>query len=195
MDLRDTTSYLLRAPDVGKWLRLADNYMQTYNRMPETFVLPAEHSVVQPIIEAFAKDTAAFADYIRALRDGSTGIAYDELHALYRTISIRALQVERRTRVRSAVMIIINDLQELVGRAIKYDEQLKVAKIIEQIWGDMRMSLMARERSLVSEKRLAVDDRAVLLAAFWRDIDNKLARGEVPLGDRNINDIAMELQT
>jgi hypothetical protein len=92
-------------------------------------------------------------------------------------------------------MIIINDLQELVGRAIKYDEQLKVAKIIEQIWGDMRMSLMARERSLVSEKRLAVDDRAVLLAAFWRDIDNKLARGEVPLGDRNINDIAMELQT
>lgn len=188
-NLRDTTSYLLRAPDVGTWLKLADNYMQTYNRMPASFVLPADHAIVRPIVEAFASDTGAFADYIKALRDASDGVAYDELHALYRTISIRALQTTRRTRVRKAVLLLTPAIEELTSKTLSYDDQVVLAKYVEQAWGTLRLTLMDRERAALSRKRLDTEDRAVLLDAFWKDIDNKIEKGQVLLGETSLDDL------
>lgn len=195
MNLRDTTSHLLTVPDVGTWIRLADNYIQTYNRMPEKFVLPAEHSILLPIVESFATDTNAFADYIRALRDASTGFAYDDLHALYRTISVRALQVVRRTRLRKAVMLLLPTIEATLGRSISYDEQLFTAKFMEQAWGAERINLMNRERSSTGVKRLTTDDRSVLLDAFWTNIDKKLDAGDVVMGDASLGHLIHQLET
>ena len=189
MDLRETTSYLLRLPDVGAWLKLADNYIQTYNRLPERFVLPADHALLQPVIEAFAKDGEAFSTYIRALRDATDGVAYDELHALYRTVSVRVLQVVRRTRLRRAVMLLLPQLEPLLGRSIGYDDQQRVAKFLEQCWGAMRMAAMSEQRISQQSKRLNTDDRGLLLGDFWKQLDLEIDKGEVPLGSSTLHDI------
>lgn len=195
MDLRETTSYLLRAHDAAAWLRRADNYIHAYNKLPTDFVLPADHAILRPIIEAFATDTQAFAEYLRAMRDGSTGVSFDEIHALYRTVGLRSLQVIRRTRTRRAVMLLLEDLQHVLGSELNYDAQIRIAKVLEQIWGSERMALLSRERSRMTSKKLTSEDRAVLLNAFWKDIDNKLERGEVPLFGRTVSDIAQEINT
>lgn len=193
MDLRTTTSWLLTAPDVGTWIKLADQYMQAYNKMPEQFVLPAAHSKLQPIIAAFANSPSAFVDYIRALRDGSEGLAYDDLHALYRTISVRVLQVVRRTRVRNAVLLNQPDIEAFIGRSINYDEQIEVGKFFEEEWGRDRMEAMEKERMLRRNHRLNTEERATLLEDFWRDLDQRIENKELKLTDDEMKIIALRL--
>lgn len=189
MDLRETTSYLLRTPDVAEWIKLADSHMQAYNRMPERFVLPSDHSVLKPIIEAFAADTDAFADYIRAVRDASQGIAYDGLHALYRTISLRAIQQVRRNRLRKAVLLLLPQIEAARGAPISYPLQTRVAATLEKWWGAARMMHMADEREALQKKRLKTEDRELLLDSFWADIDRQLDAGHVPLVDHSLTEL------
>jgi hypothetical protein len=189
MDLRETTAYLLRLPDIGAWMKLADNYIQTYNRLPERFVLPADHALLKPIIEAFASDGEAFSQYLRALRDAADGVAYDELHALYRTVSVRVLQLVRRTRLRKATLLLVPQLEPLLGRGIGYDDQQRVAKFLEQCWGAMRMAAMSEERNSQKAKHLSSDNRGTLLDDFWKQLDLQITQGTVPLGEATLNDI------
>jgi hypothetical protein len=189
MDLRETTSYLLRLPDIGAWLKLADKYITAYNSMPEHFVLPVQHALLQPIIEAFAKDGAAFTTYIHALRDATEGVARDELHALYRTVSVRVLQNVRRTRLRKGTLLLLPQLEPLLGRDIGYDDQQRVAKFLEQCWGAMRMAAMSEERANQKAKHLNSVDRSVLLENFWKNLDQQLDQGEVPMSEHTLQDI------
>lgn len=182
-NLREATDWLLHEHEIGKWIRLADSYIQAYNRIPNQFVLPREHAALKPVVDAFALDTQAFAQYIRALRDGSEGMAYDELHEIYRTISVRALQAQRRTRLRRATLIMVPRVEKLLGRPLRYDDEVVLSKFIEQRWGVMRMSTMAEARNERSVKRLPTEDRSVLLEQFWQSLDKALEREEVPLGD------------
>lgn len=182
-DLRQATNWLLREPEVGKWIRLADSYIQAYNRIPNQFVLPREHVALKPIVDAFALDTQAFAQYIRALRDGSEGAAYDELHEIYRTISVRALQAQRRTRLRRATLIMVPRVEQALGRPLRYDDEVVLSKFIEQRWGAMRMTAMAEARNERSVKRLPTEERSVLLEQFWQSLDKALDADNVPLGN------------
>jgi len=189
MELRKSTAFLLGSPDIGRWLRRADNYIQAYNRMSDGFTLPSEHAVLRVVIEAFATDATAWAEYIRALRDAREGTAYDDLHDLYRTTSIRALQVIRRTRLRKAVLLLQPKIEALLGRTINYTEQTQAATGLEQIWGAARMALMSRERKEVTANRLSSEERAAILNAFWKDIENKLDKGVVPLFDSDLDTV------
>ena len=193
MELRDTTAYLLRVPDVANWLRLADNYIQAYNRMPTGFVLPADHSMLRPVIEAFAKDATAWGDYLRALRDATEGLVYDEIHELYRTVSVRALQVVRRTRIRKAVLLLLPQVEELLDRKVSYDEQMVMARMVEQDWGAQRLALLERERNALTSKRIPTEERAAILDAFWANLDKKLDKGTTMLSDETINKIVKDL--
>lgn len=183
MDLRAVTNMLLRAPDVARQLKLADSYIQAFNRVPDQFVLPAKHAHLKAVIEAFASDTKAFGHYIRALRDSAEGGAYDELHELYRVVSLRAVQVERRNRIRRAVVLLLPRLQADLHQDVSYDDQTRAARFVEKRWGAMRLAAMAAERKLRRVERLSAEERAIVLDNFWRDIDNKLASGKVDLGD------------
>jgi hypothetical protein len=182
MDLRTTTGKLLRDPDPAQWLRLADSYIQAYNRIPDKFVLPAQHAFLKPIIESFAQDTQALSRYILALRDAVDGGARDELHALYRTISMRALQTDRRARIKRAVSV-LEEQYRRSGRALDHDELQRVSRFVEQTWGDMRMQAMAMAREQLKAKRLTVEERAIELSAFWRTIDAALDNNTVLLGE------------
>lgn len=189
MDLRDATNYLLRTPDVGEWLKLADAHMQAYNKMKSKFVLPADHAVLRPVIEAFAADTPAFVEYVKALRDASDGVAHTELHQLYRTISVRTLQATRRVRIRNAVNLLTPKLEAALGRELTYQDKVRVGSFVEQCWGEWRMAAQEEERRSLRAKRINTEDRSALLDAFWRDIETALAAGKVPLGDKTEADI------
>lgn len=184
MNLRDATSQLLRAHDVGRWIELADNYIRLYNKMPSSFVLPADHALLKPVIDAFAADPRAFCDYIRAMRDGSTGTAYDELHYLYRTISLRTLQNERRNRVKKAVESVTAKLEDRLGRQLSYQDKQAIGRVIEQTWGIRRMQVMSEERALRKADRLSSEERSEVLISFWNNIDSKIDKG-IPVFDND----------
>lgn len=182
MDLREATTWVLKEPSPAKWLRLADTYIQAYNRVPNQFVLPREHAALKPVIDAFALDTAAFSTYIRAVRDGSHGEQYDELHELYRTVSVRALQMQRRNRIRKAALLAVPAVEKTLGRVLRYDDEVVLAKFIEQRWAAMRMEAMATARASYKKARLPTEDRAEVLEQFWKELDSALEQGTVPLG-------------
>lgn len=195
MSLRDTTNILLRASDVGSWLRLADSYIQAYNRIPQQFVLPADHALLKPIIESFASDVVAFSAYVRALRDAiEDGTAKDELHDLYRMTSMRGLQQERRARINKAATILTEQVEPVLGRELTYEDRLQMARFIEHRWGDMRLTTMAEERKLRNSKRLTTEERNIVLHDFWKTLDTALENGVVPLGDEGeITELALLL--
>ncbi len=181
MDLREATGWLMRAPDVANWMRLADSYMQAYNRVPDRFVLPKEHAVLQPVIESYALDQAAFVQYLQALRNASDGQAYDDLHDIYRMVSMRVMQGQRRARIRSAALILVPQIEEQIARQLNYEEETKVARFVEQTWGAMRLTRLATERNKLADKRMPTEERATLLTQFWQEIDNALTEGKVLL--------------
>jgi len=183
MDFREATRILMRQPDIARQLRLADSYIQAYNRMPDSFVLPADHVILKPIIEAFAANTSAFAQYIKTLRDASDSHDYDELHDLYRTIDMRSLQAERRSRIRKAVALLMPEFSRALERELTYEEQLKMARFIEHRWGAMRLAHLDQERRKHNSKRLPAEERATSLSQFWKSIETALDNGGVLLGD------------
>lgn len=187
MDLRKATSRLIRSYDVGRWIELADNYIRLYNKMPQSFVLPVDHELLKPIIDAFASDAHAFCDYIKALRDGSSGKEYDDLHYLYRTISLRTLQNERRTRLRKAVENVLPTLERKLDRALNYQEKMTVGRVIEQLWGLKRLETLTAERSLRKADRLSAEERSEVLINFWRGLDRKLEEPTVMFTKEEIN--------
>lgn len=198
MTLRATTSILLHAPDAARQIKLADSYMQAFNRLPDQFVLPKTHEVLLPLIEAFAHDTAAFAKYIKVLRDAALKSGdqngYRELHAAYRTVSIRALQAERRSRIRKAAVMLVPALEGRLGRTLPYKEQTKVADFIEQRWGAMRIEAADAERAMLSAGRLNAETRNIVYDQFWYEISQQLEKGVVPLGgDEHFEALVSEL--
>lgn len=190
MDLKSTTSWLMRNPDPARWLKLADAYIQSLHKVQEQFVLPAEHASLKPVIESFANDTNAFAQYVRALRDGADGGAYEDLHDLYRVVSMRALQNERRTRIRKATSLLLQELKKDQDRCgtFTYDQTLRVARFVEQRWGVMRLDHLAYERRLRNTRRLTSEERNIALHRFWASVDRSLDEGHVPLGDTHTTD-------
>jgi hypothetical protein len=195
MDLREATSWLLRVTDPASQLRLADNYIQTYNKLPSRFILPSAHKNLQPIIEAFANDVNGLVAYIRAIRDASEGGAYDELHDLYRTVSIRALQQTRRARIGKGVALVEKEVGRRLQREIHAEDRVTIARYIEQMWGAMRLEYMSAERSLRKADRLSSEERNIVLEEFWKKIDAELADGRVPIRTKNdMDDLTEKLR-
>lgn len=193
MDFREATRTLMRQPDIARQLRLADSYIQAYNRMPDQFVLPSDHVLLKPIIEAFAANTGAFAQYIKTLRDASDSHDYDELHDLYRTIDMRAMQAERRGRIRKAVLLLTTQFRTTLGRDLSYEEQLTMARFVEHRWGAMRLAHMDQERRKHSKGRLPAEERATSLSQFWKSIETALENNTVLLGDSGANELLEQI--
>lgn len=177
-DLGKLTDELLSNHDAVRWLRLADNYIQMYNKAPREFILPRLHAKVRPLIEIYANDLPGFVRYILGVRDSfqTESVAYMELHRLYRTISTRALQQERRHRVNTAVETAL----KARGTPASFETKQLWARRVEQEWGRRRMERMAEVRAKTRRNRLSVDERSQVLEDFWAEIDGEIARGELP---------------
>jgi hypothetical protein len=116
------------------------------------------------------------------------------VHALYRVTALRVLQNERRARIRRAVAILLPDLEAKVGRELGYKEQTAVADIVERVWGEARVKLMDRERKTFKSGKMSTEERAAILDAYWKNLDNNLDKGTVLLYGTTVDEIANQLE-
>ena len=176
--MHELTDELLLDREAVKHLRLADNYIQMFNKAPRDFILPREHAKLKPLIEIYANDLNGFVRYILGVRDSfthDTG-AYTELHKLYRTISTRLLQQERRRRLTAAV----DKAMEKRAKPASAETKAVWARKLEQEWGRRRLRYMTGYRDKTHRNRLSADERGEILERFWSTIDAEIAAGKLP---------------
>lgn len=176
--LERLTDELLGNHHAAECLRLADDYIQMYHRTGDKFILPREHAKLRPLIEAYADDLEGLVHYVLGVRDtlSQDSVAHAELHKLYRTVSTRLLQQERRARINAAV----DKAVSMAEGPVSYDTKFAWARRIEQEWGRRRLDFMAELRRKTKRNRLSVDERSEALAQFWKNIDWEIKRGELP---------------
>ena len=177
MDLREATREILGSDSPAAWLRLADGYIHAYNKMPEAFILPKDHALLRPVIEVFHDKLPDFAAYCRAVRDHLGGDAYHNAHELYRTISTRSVQQNRRARLYKA----LDSVEAAVPRKLAPDERARGAVKLEKHWGLRRREMLAAHRRTTPSGRLSTDHRAALLEKFWHEIDKEIETRDIPL--------------
>ena len=103
MSARDLNESLLNDPAAAEKLRLVDNYITHRGRMGRGFILPEEHSDLEPLIEQYHSDFGKFVEYVKKVRDtvAPRSDAYISLHEFYRTLDIRLVQQQRRDRAKT----------------------------------------------------------------------------------------------
>lgn len=174
MNLSEFTSWLLDEANPSDWVQLADQYIQTYNKLgKERFVLPNIHSKLKILIEIFANDRKGFVEYIKGVRDASHAAVKSDIHKIYRTILTRDLQAARRVRLNRVV-----DLYESTHGKLKYSDRLAYMGAVEKAWGKERLAYMKAYR--LGKKRLSLDEQANVLDDFWAIIDKKIDEGILP---------------
>lgn len=159
-------------------LRLADNYLQQVAELGDSFVLPKQYTVIHPILEYYAGDLAGWVDYVKRIRDafGPRSQARTDLHALYRTLSIRHVQQIRRERLNAAIAkaIALHLIPDDPEAKRRYEKRCVVE------WGMRRDALLNEHRGRTHTGRLSTDEREEILARFWQVIDTEVNNGEVP---------------
>lgn len=178
MSLREATRQILDSDRPAEWLRLADLYMNTYNQMPETFVLPAQHAMLKPVIDTFKSDLERFVLYVQAIRDQyGPGEKRVELQKLYRTILVRQMQQSRRSRVGRALKVV----ETMLNRGLGPDERERVSRKLDQHWARRRQLYLEGARRGTDKGRLSSDERSELLNEFWAEVDAEIDRRELPM--------------
>ena len=177
MSLPELTDHLIKDPRAAEKLRLADSYMLQVERMGRQFILPSEHTVLEPIIDKYAKNFPRFVAYVRELRDTvqPRSESYIALHELYRMLEVRLVQQQRRERARKA----LTWLEKQSPKATAEQKQRWIRKL-EQQWGKRRMAAMEEARRRTASGRLSTAERESVLEEFWTDIDQEVADGELP---------------
>lgn len=177
--LRELRSYVLKEPERGaRVLALADKYLQMYDKLGDDFRLPRDDIKVKPVIEYFAGDPAGYAAWLRRLRDDlpARSVAADEINTLYRRVEVRALQRERRSRENRGLA------KALAAGLVAGDYESKqryLRKLVLE-WSLRRHATLKEHRRRVSGKHLSLDEQAEILQKFWQEIDDEIARGELP---------------
>lgn len=175
-DVRNATDFILHDHDPAKWLVLVDQYVLTLTRVGE-LILPREHAVLRPVVEAFQDDLPGFVDYVRALRDTlPAGEAKINVHQFYRVLAVRHAQQVRRRRLDKA----LDKAGAVLGRALDPDERRRVAILLEKHWGARRLQLL-RDTKKQLGRRVSTAERAELLDQFWAEVDAEIAAGRLPM--------------
>lgn len=174
MNLQEFTDWLLDQSKPADWIALADQYIQAYNKLgKDKFVLPNIHSRLKIIIEVFAHNRGGFVEYIKGVRDAAHPAVKSDIHKLYRTILTRDLQAARRARLTRVL-----DLYESANGKLPYTDRLAYMTKVERLWGKERLAYMKANR--FGRNRLALDEQAIVLEDFWKHIDERIDRGELP---------------
>jgi hypothetical protein len=177
MSLPELTDHLVSDPQVADRLRLADSYMLQLQRVGRNFVLPNEHSILQPIIDRYSKSFPKFVAYVKSLRDTvpPRSANYIALHELYRMLEVRLVQQQRRERGRKALAWLEKNHPKL-----SYEQKQKWFRKLEQQWSKERMSALDGARRKTVRGRVSTDEREELLAEFWAEVDERVAKGDLP---------------
>ena len=178
MDLREASRFIVESDQPAEQLRLADMYIHSFNQMPQSFVLPADHAILKPVIEAFHDDIDLFVKYVRAIRDQlPAGDDKVDVQHLYRTLVTRTVQQARRARIHRALEVV----ESIVGRQLDQDERDRVATKLERLWAYKRMEVMKQARGDTTKGRLSSDVRADVLKGFWDAVDRDIENRHLPI--------------
>lgn len=169
MELRDSTLALITSSNPATLLKLADKYIETYNAVPDRFVLPREHVVLKPVIESFHDSLGDFVAYLRAIRNYLSGVEKDEVHRLYRTILTRHVQQVRRSRVERA----LKSVEKMLGRKLDSDERKRLGRKLEQHWHARREALRRANKGAAQGQGMFDE--------FWKTIDTEIENGDLPM--------------
>jgi hypothetical protein len=178
MGLRGATQAILSSDKPAEWLKLADMYINSFNQMPEAFVLPAKHAILKPVIEAFHNDLETFVRYTQAIRDQlPPGEDKVDLQHFYRTLITRSVQQSRRARMNKA----LESVEKALGRTLDHEERERVAVRLERHWAMRRRELLKHARSATPSGRVSTDVQAEMLKEFWQEIDREIDNRELPI--------------
>lgn len=177
MDLREATRLILGAPAPADLLALADKYIKVYNDMPDVFVLPREHAVLQPVIEHYAHNLTGFVEYVRGMRDSVDRRSgeYAALHEFYRSVNVRLAQQVRRDRLAA----LLRAAEKKLSRQLSADERDRYTYAAEQSWIGRRTAMLDAARKEYRRGAIPWEDRAALLERFWAAIDAEIAGGMI----------------
>ena len=183
MKLSDCTAFLSKAPNPVHWLRLADRYLEMREKSEADFVLPLEHAVLAPIVDAFADNFNGFLSYTQALRDTEPrdGGAYVELNAIFRHFQVKAIQRMRRPIIARARQMLITRFELRYGQTLDQVKRATISHRVEQRWGMMRLDAAAIERNERKTKHLPRQDINRVWDKFWSDLAHSMDEGVVPL--------------
>lgn len=174
-ELRDT---LLSISHPERLLKLADEYLSRFEEMGDSFILPAEHAIVKPVLEFYKGDLDGWVKFVKGTRD-KLNKQSDEFRAIqdfYKVLNVRAIQ--RRTR---AVIDVATEVALKKG-LIEDNWMAKqhYARRCVQAW-KLRKDFMQDEvRRTAPKGRISVDHREALLKDFWAMIAEEVNNGEVP---------------
>lgn len=174
MSLPELTDHLISDPQAADKLRLADSYILQLQRMGRNFVLPAEHTILEPIIERYGKNLPKFVDYVKSLRDSvpARTNSHIALHELYRMLEVRIVQQQRRDRARRALAWLEKEQPRLTS-----EQKTRWVRKLEQEWGKERMEYLEAHRKKTGTGRLSSEERQELLDEFWQEKDAEIAKG------------------
>lgn len=177
MSLPELTDRLAIDPHVAEKLRLADSYMLQLQRMGRNFMLPDEHSILQPLIDRYGKNFSKFVAYVKSVRDTvpPRSSNYIALHELYRMLEVRLVQQQRRERARKALAWL-----EKHHPKLSFEQKQKWIRKLEQQWGKERMATLDIARRKTVRGRVTTEERESVLEEFWDEVDKRVEKGDLP---------------
>lgn len=174
---KDITSSLINDPHAADKLKLVDAYISQLHKLGRQFILPHDHIDLKPLVESYANDFSKFVSYVREIRDAvePKSSTYISLHELYRTLTVRLVQQERRERAKRAW-----DWLEQNHLKLNYEQKMRWLRKLEQKWGRERLQYMEAVRRKTSKDRLTTEEREEVLEEFWAEIDEQIKQGNLP---------------
>lgn len=176
--LRQTRDELLTVGSPDKVLLLADKYLQQMEELGDDFRLPGDHAFLRPILEHYYEDLEGWVKFIKGVRDRLPPRSEESgaVSAVYRTVSIRLVQRERRVRIDKAVTKAIE--KQMIEP--KYVVKVAYGNKCVQKWKIRRDQFLKGHRRESKTGRLSQDVQEKLLQEFWNMIDMEIENGEVP---------------
>ncbi len=160
--------------------KIADQYLVKYDENPQGFrPIPREDSFVRPVVEAFAGDSAAYADWLRKLARNYLvrgSMPAVELGSTAKIAQCRGINRRKRLIETEALRqaIIQGKIKDTVLEKARYKR-----RISDWIKKDYKVTLDA-ERSKTHSGRLSLEERDELVTAYWDALLQRFASGDVP---------------
>jgi hypothetical protein len=166
--------------DPARTLGLIDGYMELRRKRPRDFVIPERDQFLLPVMDYINGDLTIFRMFVLAVRNdladvcGEASFQYQSVQDFSRKLQTRYAAQKRRSRLQQAV-----DWAKLQMPERDYEARQQWAHRLEKRWVHERLDRL-RDAKRLKGAPLTMEQKDEVLDAFWDDLDNKLAVGELP---------------
>jgi hypothetical protein len=160
--------------------KVADHYLIKYDENPQGFrPIPREDAFVRPVVEAFAGDSAGYAEWLRKL--ARTYLVRGSYVSQFVGNVAKVAQcrgINRRKR-----LIEIEAVRQAVIQGRIRDTPLEKARykrrVSEWVKRDYK-AVLDGERRKTHNGRLSLEERDELVKQYWDDLLQQFTSGEIP---------------